>query len=93
MNNIREKLEKAGFKGPRYERALAENRIRAYTIDEYISMLQRHPDYGESILEANVLASYGALKKMLAEDMDIRINLATTCETIDGERVVIEVWM
>lgn len=93
MKDIRQILDDAGFKGRRVEQMLAEHRLRVYTIDEYISMLKRNPGYGEEILEANVLASYAALKKMLEQDEEIKLNIATTCETINGQRFVIEVWM
>lgn len=93
MKDIRQILDDAGFHGKKVEQMLAENRLKIYTIDEYIDMLKRHPDYGEAILEANVLASYAALRKMLEVDEEIKLNIATTCETIDGQRLVIEVWM
>lgn len=93
MKDIRQILDDAGFKGRRVEQMLEEHRLRVYTIDEYIDMLKRNPEYGEAILEGNVLASYAALRKMLEQDEEIKLNIATTCETIDGQRFVIEVWM
>lgn len=93
MKDVRQILDEAGFAGRKVEQLLAENRLKIYTIDEYIEMLRNHPEYGEAILEANVLASYAALRQMLEQDEEIRLNIATTCETIDGQRLVIEVWM